>query len=99
MPLIEIVVGLALVQLIAFGMIVGWARGKYGVEAPATTGNPVFERYFRVQMNTVEMMVVFVPAIYLFGQNISIGALVGNHALTVRLQLQGSHHAFRTKAR
>ena len=71
MPLIEIVIGLALVQLIAFGMIVGWARGKYGVEAPATTGNPIFERYFRVQMNTLEMMVVFVPAIYLFGKYIS----------------------------
>jgi len=71
MPLIEIVVGLALVQLIAFSMLVGRARGKYNIQAPATTGHEIFDRYFRVQMNTVEMIVVFIPAIYLFGKNIS----------------------------
>jgi glutathione S-transferase len=38
------------------------------VAAPATTGNEVFERYFRVQMNTLELLVMFVPAMYIFGQ-------------------------------
>jgi len=71
MPLIEIVVGLALVQLVAFSMLVGRARGKYNIEAPATTGHEMFDRYFRVHMNTVEMIIVFIPAIYLFGKNIS----------------------------
>ena len=60
------IVGLAAVlQLIVFGMLVGNARSKYGVEAPATTGNPIFERYYRVQMNTVELLIPFLPALWL----------------------------------
>jgi glutathione S-transferase len=42
------------------------ARGKYKVEAPATTGNPAFERAYRVQMNTLEQIVFFLPALWLF---------------------------------
>ena len=68
MPLIHIVVGLALAQFVFFCFAVGKARGTYKVSAPATTGNEMFERYFRVQMNTLELLVVFVPAILLFGQ-------------------------------
>jgi uncharacterized membrane protein YecN with MAPEG domain len=62
-----IIVGvLALIQYIAFAMLVGRARGKYDVKAPATSGDPVFERYFRVQQNTLEQLVVFLPAIFLY---------------------------------
>jgi uncharacterized MAPEG superfamily protein len=43
----------------------GRARGKYGVAAPATTGHPAFERAFRVQMNTLENTVIFLPALWL----------------------------------
>jgi len=43
----------------------GRARAKYGVTAPATTGNPMFERAFRVQMNTLENTVIFLPALWL----------------------------------
>ena len=68
MPLIHIVVGLALAQFVFFCFAVGKARGTYKVPAPATTGNEMFERYFRVQMNTLELLVVFVPSILLFGQ-------------------------------
>ncbi|HTY48458.1 MAG TPA: MAPEG family protein, partial [Steroidobacteraceae bacterium] len=55
------------------------ARGKYGVHAPAITGHPVFERTFRVQQNTLELLIIFVPAIALFGTYISWrwGALLG----------------------
>jgi len=66
MALVQLLVALALLQFMVFGMAVGWARGKFGVKAPATTGNEIFERYFRVQMNTLEQLVVFVPAILLF---------------------------------
>ncbi len=66
MALVQLVIALALLQFMVFGMAVGWARGKFGVKAPATTGNEIFERYFRVQMNTLEQLVVFVPAILLF---------------------------------
>jgi glutathione S-transferase len=68
MPLVHIVVGLALAQFLFFCFAVGKARGTYKVAAPATTGNEVFERYFRVQMNTLELLVIFVPSILLFGQ-------------------------------
>jgi len=63
---VQIVLALALLQFIFFGMAVGRARGKYQCPAPATTGNEIFERYFRVQMNTLEQLVVFIPSIFLF---------------------------------
>jgi glutathione S-transferase len=79
MPLIHLVIGFALVQFLYFLMAVGKARATYKVPAPATTGNEVFERYFRVQMNTLELLVIFVPSILLFGQYISpfIAAALG----------------------
>lgn len=46
---------------------VGIARGKYGIEAPATTGHAIFERHYRVQQNSVEQLVVFLPALWVFG--------------------------------
>lgn len=71
MSMVYAVLGLALLQYLMFGGAVGWARGKYRVAAPATTGHEVFERYFRVQMNTLELLVVFVPALPLFGYYVS----------------------------
>lgn len=68
MPLVHIVIGLALAQFLFFCFAVGKARGTYKVAAPATTGNEMFERYFRVQMNTLELLVIFVPSMLLFGQ-------------------------------
>jgi glutathione S-transferase len=68
MPLVQLVIGLALAQFFFFLFAVGRARATYKVDAPATTGNEVFERYFRVQMNTLELLVMFVPSILLFGQ-------------------------------
>ena len=44
---------------------VGHARGKYEVQAPATSGHPAFERAYRVQMNTLESTVMFLPALWL----------------------------------
>jgi glutathione S-transferase len=71
MPLVHLVVGLALVQFLFFCFAVGKARGTYKVAAPATTGNEMFERYFRVQMNTLELLVIFVPSVLIFGQYFS----------------------------
>ena len=55
------------------------ARGKFGVRHPATTGNPDFERVFRVQMNTLEWLPIFLPSLWLFAIYISdwIAALIG----------------------
>lgn len=56
-----------LTVLLLFGTMwaVGHARGKYGVKAPATSGNPAFERAYRVQMNTLEQTVMFLPLLWL----------------------------------
>lgn len=67
MALVHIVVVLALLQFVWFGILVGKARMRHGVKAPATTGNAEFERVHRVHMNTLECLVVFIPAIFLFG--------------------------------
>ena len=62
---VDIVGLLALIQLLVFSYMVGIARGKYGVKAPATTGHPIFEAWFRVQANTVEMSIAYLPALWL----------------------------------
>lgn len=56
-----------LTVLLQFGTMyaVGKARGKYRIEAPATSGHPAFERAYRVQMNTLESTVMFLPALWL----------------------------------
>jgi uncharacterized MAPEG superfamily protein len=66
MPYVHIVIVLALVEFFYFSLEVAKARGRYNVPAPATTGNEIFERYFRVHMNTLELLVMFIPAILLF---------------------------------
>jgi glutathione S-transferase len=66
MAYVDIVTALAVLQFIVFGFKVGSARGKYGVKAPATTGNEIFERHFRVQANTLEQLIAFLPGIYMF---------------------------------
>lgn len=48
------------------GLLVGMARGKYNVPAPATAGDPAFERTLRAQLNTAEWMPLFLPALWLF---------------------------------
>ena len=66
-------------QFFFFGFSVGRAREKYNVKAPATTGNEIFERYFRVQMNTLELLVMFIPAILIAAQfwSPTIMAIIG----------------------
>ncbi len=66
MAYVDIVTALALLQFIFFAFRVGGARAKYGVKAPAVTGNEIFERHFRVQQNTLEQLIGFVPGLYLF---------------------------------
>ena len=50
---------------------VAFARGKYKISAPAVSGSPDFERIFRVQMNTLEQLVAFLPALWLFALYVS----------------------------
>ena len=77
MPYVDIVTALAVLQLLIFGFKVGVARGRYGIKAPATTGNEIFERINRVHMNSVEQLVAFLPGIYLFGHYFGDGRAAG----------------------
>jgi glutathione S-transferase len=76
---VAIVAALALLEYSWFATQVGNARARYGVKAPATTGNEIFERYYRVQQNTVEQLVAFLPALLLFATYVSsaVAAVLG----------------------
>jgi glutathione S-transferase len=41
------------------------AHGKFDVKLPATTGNPDFERVYRVHQNTLEWMPTFLAPLWL----------------------------------
>jgi len=71
MPYVQIVTVLAVLQFVVFGFRVAAARERYGVKAPACTGNETFERLFRIQMNTLEQLIVFLPGLYLFARYFS----------------------------
>ena len=71
MELATLVVLLALLQYIWFSIRVGFNREKYEVKAPACSGNETFERLFRVQQNTLEQLIVFIPSCYAFAWLVS----------------------------
>ena len=68
---------LAVLLYFAIGAFVGRARYKFDVKAPATTGHPDFERAFRVQMNTLEWLPIFLPSLWLFAIYISDAIAAG----------------------
>ena len=66
LPLTSLVTLLILALMAATGINVGRARGLYGVKAPAVTGHEMFERAYRVQMNTLENAALLLPALWLY---------------------------------
>jgi uncharacterized membrane protein YecN with MAPEG domain len=66
-----LIVLLALLQYVWFSVRVGFYREKYEIPAPACSGNEAWERMFRVQQNTLEQLIVFVPAMYAFTWSVS----------------------------
>ena len=70
---------LALLLYLAMLMNAGWARTKYKVKAPAVAGNEQFERAYRIQMNTLEQLVFFLPSMWLYALllNDKVAAAVG----------------------
>lgn len=62
---------LSLLLYMAFIGLVGRARGKYNVPAPQTTGHDAFERVLRVQQNTSEQLLSFLPGLWIFSSVIS----------------------------
>jgi uncharacterized membrane protein YecN with MAPEG domain len=71
MNLAYLAIMLMLVEYAWFGTLVGVARGRYKIAAPAITGNADFERYFRVQQNTLEQLIIVIPALWIFALTLS----------------------------
>ncbi|MBD1903933.1 MAPEG family protein [Funiculus sociatus GB2-A5] len=67
-PLPSLVTVLALILYFVVSINVGRARNKYKIAAPQMSGNPNFERVLRVQQNTLEQLILFLPALWLFSQ-------------------------------
>lgn len=80
-PCVALVVLGVVCLLLATVFVAGRMRGKYRIAAPAVSGHPMFERAYRVQMNTLEQAVMFLPAFWLavqFGRDdlaCALGAL------------------------
>ena len=75
----DLITCLALIVYIWNFASVGRARSKYKIEAPAVTGDPDFERVFRVQQNMVEQLIIFLPLLWIFSMTLSPlwGGVVG----------------------
>jgi len=80
---VALVTLLALMVYVWMFMRVGSARGRLGVEAPAVTGHPEFERHFRIQANTLEGLIVFLPALWLFAVYLNEMVAAGLGALWI----------------
>lgn len=74
MEYVILVIILAILEYFFFTARTGKARGDADLKAPAVTGDEMFERYFRVQQNTMEQLIIFIPSVYIFGMYV--------HALT-----------------
>jgi uncharacterized membrane protein YecN with MAPEG domain len=79
MEYVALVTVLLISQYMVFMMLVGAARGKSGIKAPAVTGDEGFERAYRVQMNTLEQLMVALPALWVSGMYFDslVAALLG----------------------
>jgi glutathione S-transferase len=79
MALVALVAMLAIAEYLYFTVQVGRARVRTGVKAPAVSGVDEFERYFRVQQNTIEQLVIFLPSLLVAGRFASpiFAAVVG----------------------
>jgi len=66
----------ALLQYLWFTARVGLKRDTHGVSAPSTTGNNEWDRLYRVQQNTMEQLIIFIPAMLAFAYYSGYWALI-----------------------
>jgi uncharacterized membrane protein YecN with MAPEG domain len=71
MAWVYLVLSLAVVFYIGTWWLVGRMRHKHQIMPPACVGHPEFERAFRIQQNTMEQLVAFLPMDYFFAQLVS----------------------------
>jgi uncharacterized MAPEG superfamily protein len=87
MEWIFLVTLLVAVEYFFLAIMVGKSRGETGIRAPKIIGDEKFERVFRVQQNTLEQLIIFFPALWIFGYYVSptIGAGLGGIFLIGRI--------------
>ncbi|HEY3644331.1 MAG TPA: MAPEG family protein [Gammaproteobacteria bacterium] len=93
-----------IIEYALIGSMVAVARSRYKVAAPAVTGNPDFERYFRVQQNTLEQLIMVIPCLWIFAVTLSPlwAAILGFGFVVFRAQYawgyyrsaKGRHYGF-----
>ena len=66
LPLTSLVTLLVVFLLFVAALNVGRARVRYRIKAPAVTGHELFERAFRIHMNTLENAVALLPVLWLY---------------------------------
>ncbi len=95
-----LIILLALIQYTLFSIRVGSARGKFSIQAPRTTGDETWERLYRVQQNTLEQLIVFIPALWFFSMYTSARwALVPGLVFLVGRQLYSIQYVRDPKTR
>lgn len=72
LPLTSLITLLAVALMFWTSLNVGKARVKYEVKAPATSGHEMFDRAYRVQMNTIESAMLLLPSMWIYA------ALIGD---------------------
>ena len=65
MTYVILVTILLLLQFMYFMGLAGSARGKADIKAPATTGDEAYERANRVHLNTLEQLIITLPAMWI----------------------------------
>ena len=70
-PLTGLVTLFCLLVLFWVTVMVGRARGKHGVKVPEMSGPEPFMYAVRVHLNTLEGLVLFLPALWLFAVTVS----------------------------
>jgi len=77
LPLTSLITLLVVALMFWTAINVGKARAKYEVKAPATSGHEMFDRAYRVQMNTLESAMLLLPSMWIYASLIGdIGASV-----------------------
>lgn len=65
-PLTSLITLLTVLLMFVTSVIVGKARVKYEIKAPATSGHEIFDRAYRVQMNTMEAAAMMLPSLWMY---------------------------------
>ena len=76
-PLTSLITLLTVLLMFVTSVFVGKARVKYDIKAPATSGHEIFDRAYRVQMNTLEAAALMLPSLWIYAIfNGEVGAFV-----------------------